>query len=128
MRANIINKVSITLKIMVIFSLFITTVCAASNPPASGGAAGGVSTSTIDGSLGEILWVLTLIGEAVCLGKCIQIGWMFIVGSIQDKARAKEALLPWIVGAFILFGASWLGPLIINTLGNGFLGRDVLTY
>ena len=36
------------------------------------------------------------------------------MSSAMDKSNAKMAVLPWIIGTFLCFGAAVIGPAIIN--------------
>ena len=39
-----------------------------------------------------------------------------MTSSAVEKSQAKTALVPWLVGTVVAFGASWIGPAIINLL------------
>lgn len=75
----------------------------------------------------EITQILFLIGAGVCIGKCIHIGILYVTSSAAEKSNAKMAILPWLIGTFVCFGAATLGTFIINLLkpeGN----KSVLDY
>lgn len=83
-------------------------------------------TETVNKILSEILTVMLGLGGAVCVGKLIHIGILYMTSSAVEKSNAKSAVLPWIIGTIVCFGASWIGPLIISLVkpnGNG----DVLS-
>ena len=48
-----------------------------------------------------------------------------MTSSAVEKSNAKAAVLPWIVGTIVCFGAGWIGPMIINMFK---IGVDVLDY
>ena len=48
-----------------------------------------------------------------------------MTSSAVEKSNAKAAVLPWIVGTIVCFGAGWIGPMIINMFK---IGGDVLDY
>ena len=78
---------------------------------------GEVTLSTVvTGSLQEIAEILFIVGAAVCVGKCIQIGIMYVTSSAVEKSNAKMAVLPWVIGTFICFGGATIGNFIINIL------------
>lgn len=49
------------------------------------------------------------------------IGIQYMVASAEDKAKVKEALVPYIVGCFVIFGAFSIWSIAVN------LGQDITT-
>lgn len=83
-------------------------------------ATGGMNT--VNKILIDILTVMLGIGGAVCVAKLIHIGILYMMTSAVEKSNAKAAVLPWLIGTIVCFGAAWIGPLIINLVkpnGNG---------
>jgi len=60
-----------------------------------------------------------LLGIAVVLAALIGavIGIKFIVSSVDEKAKIKEALIPYIIGCVVVFGAFTIWSIVIN-IGN----------
>ena len=69
--------------------------------------------------------IMLLIGAFVCVAKLIQIGILYVTSSAADKSNAKMAILPWLIGTFVCFGAATLGGYVIRLLQ---ITRDVLNY
>lgn len=67
-------------------------------------------------NLTEITQVLLIIGAGVCIAKCIHIGILYTMSSAAEKSNAKSAMLPWIIGTIVCFGAATIGSFVINTL------------
>lgn len=44
----------------------------------------------------------------------IVIGIQFMVASAEDKAKVKEALVPYIVGCIVIFGAFTIWSIAVN--------------
>ena len=74
----------------------------------------GGATSAVNSILGDILSVLLGVSGAVCVGKLIHIGILYMTSSAMDKSNAKSAVLPWLIGTIVCFGAAWIGPWIID--------------
>ena len=74
------------------------------------------------GTIGEIMSILLWLGFAIAIAKMMQIGVMFIIGGGSGKSNAKNALIPWVIGAMVcaLFGT--IGPFIINAIMGGSSG------
>ena len=79
-------------------------------------------------TLTKITSILLLVASAVCIGKVIQIGIMFLTASAAEKSHAKEAVLPWLIGTIVCFGAATIGSAIINIFVNAGLPSSVLDY
>lgn len=80
-------------------------------------------------TLVEITKILLLIGSAVCVGKIIHIGILYLTATAVEKSHAKEALFPWILGTIICFGAATIGGAVIKIFTQGsVLPSDVLSY
>lgn len=82
---------------------------------------------TVTNTLTEVTKIILIVGAAVCVGKCIQIGIMYTMSSANEKSNAKMALIPWVIGAIVCFGAATIGGAIINTIGSG-MPDNVLEY
>ena len=51
---------------------------------------------------------------AVIIG--LVIGIKFMVSSVEEKAKIKELLLPYVVGCGVVFGAFGIWSLVVNIL------------
>ena len=79
-------------------------------------------------TLSTITRILFIVGAGVCVFKCIQIGIMYTISSAADKSNAKSAILPWIIGTFVCFGAATIGNFIIDLIGGSLKDKPVLNY
>lgn len=77
-------------------------------------------------TLTEITQVLLVVAAGVCVGKVIHIGILYASSVAMDKSNAKSAILPWLIGTFICFGAAVIGPAIIGIFQGG--PTNVLDY
>lgn len=48
------------------------------------------------------------------------IGIQFMVASAEDKAKVKEALIPYVIGCAVIFGAFTIWSMAVN------LGQDIV--
>lgn len=90
------------------------------------GMAYAVDMSAITAPLTEITQVLLIVAGGACVGKIIHIGIQYVMSSAADKSNAKMALLPWLIGTIICFGAAVIGPAIIGIFNTG--PTNVLDY
>lgn len=48
------------------------------------------------------------------------LGTKFMIGSLEEKTQVKEALIPFVIGCIVVFGAFAIWRIIV-TLGNNFI-------
>ena len=48
------------------------------------------------------------------------IGIQFMIASAEDKAKVKEALVPYIIGCVVIFGAFTIWSIVVN------IGQDII--
>lgn len=85
------------------------------------GAGGG--TATIDNNKlkrasDSIYNLLSSTGMIISVIVGIVLGITFMMASAEDKAKVKEALIPYIVGCVVVFGAFGIWKIVINTFSG----------
>ena len=65
----------------------------------------------------EIVNLLFTIGLVIAFGIGLIIGIQFITGSVDEKAKIKETMVPYVVGCIVLFSVFTIWKLVIG-LGN----------
>lgn len=68
-------------------------------------------------------WLMVI---AICVAVIIGaiLGVLFITGSIEGKAKIQEALAPYIIGCFVVFGAFFIWKTLVN-VGNDLEGITI---
>lgn len=74
----------------------------------------GSSDSTFESKISGILGAVQMIGIIVSVGTLAIIGIKFMLGSVDEKAQYKQALIPWLIGAIMVFAMTSLPKLIYN--------------
>lgn len=64
------------------------------------------------GVLGVIQWV----GYIVAIGMLIWVGIKYVTSGAGEKAKAKETLIPIVIGAVLIAGATWIAQFIFNAV------------
>lgn len=82
------------------------------------GASGGAPDLT--GIFGSISDVLFAIACGVTGVSAAAMGINFLIQSVEDKAKIKESMVPWIIGILISFGAFGIWSLTIRMLNSAF--------
>ncbi len=67
-------------------------------------------------SLSDIFNTLALIGSAITVIVGGIIGIQFMLASAEDKAKIKESMIPYVIGAFVVFGAFGIWRLVVTVL------------
>lgn len=80
------------------------------------------SATKVKDVAGEVLGIIRTIGIVLSVVILILIGMKYMVGSVEEKAEYKRTLMPYLIGAFILFSGTTL-PSIIYDLAK-FLGQN----
>lgn len=64
----------------------------------------------------------TLLLIAICVSVLVGavLGIQFILGSVEGKVKVQEALVPYIVGCFVVFGGFAIWSIVIN-IGNSII-------
>lgn len=80
---------------------------------------GGQATSSkLQEKAGAILGVIQTIGAVVSVIMLIVIGIKYMLGSVEEKANYKKTLVPYVIGAFLLFTGTLL-PQVIYKFMHG---------
>ncbi|MBQ9267005.1 MAG: hypothetical protein IJ217_01815 [Clostridia bacterium] len=67
----------------------------------------------------EILAVLAVLAGAAAVGMLIYIGILYMTKGAGGAAKAKNTLLPWLIGCVIVGGASGLAQTVMNLARGG---------
>lgn len=66
----------------------------------------------------SIFSYIRIIGIILSVVMLVVIGIKYMLGSTEEKAKYKETLLPYIIGAFLLFTGSLIPQLIYDFMQN----------
>lgn len=99
-----------------------STVCMAGVDPGSiAGQLTGTSTSasTQVVSIGnQIIGIITTVGVVVAVVVLLVLGIKYMMGSASEKAEYKKTMIPYLVGAILIFGASAITKVVVG-IGSG---------
>ena len=77
-----------------------------------------IDESKLRDSSNDIYNILLYSGIALSVLIGAVLGIQFVTSSVEDKAKVKEALIPYIVGCVVIFGAFGFWKLAISLLNN----------
>ena len=68
---------------------------------------------------GNIVSIVTTIGIIVAVVVLLVLGIKYMMGSASEKAEYKKTMIPYLVGALLIFGASAITRVVVS-LGTSF--------
>ena len=107
---------SIILFVAIIMTMFTTIVRAGEDSTGtvdslfSGGSA---DTTSITGVGANIVSIITTIGIIVAVVVLLVLGINYMMGSASEKAEYKKTMIPYLIGALLIFGASAIAKAVI---------------
>lgn len=63
---------------------------------------------------GSILSILAIIGSGLSIIFLIILGIKYMLGSLEEKAEYKKTMMPYVIGAVLVFGASSIASIFFN--------------
>lgn len=83
----------------------------------AGGTADNIDEAKLQSTSKKVYQALMVIATIVAVIIGAILGFQFITASVEGKAKVQEALVPYIAGCIIVFGAFFIWKIAINT-GN----------
>lgn len=79
-----------------------------------------INTAELKETSDYMFKLLTAIGIVVMFLVGTIIGIKFMIASAEDKAKVKEALIPYVIGCAVIFGAFTIWSVVVD------LGQDIV--
>lgn len=73
--------------------------------------------------VGVVLGVLNVIGAIISVITIMIIGFKYMIGSVEEKANYKKVMVPWFIGAILVFTVTTI-PNILFNLGTSISEDD----
>lgn len=112
-----VSKIFATILLVVMLMSFASVVFAATSvDPGTWKSQPGnkIKTDDITNFSASLINVISIVGSAAAIITLIVLGIKYMMGSAEEKAEYKKTLLPYIIGAAMVFGASVLTGVIYN--------------
>lgn len=78
----------------------------------------GSGTSQITSIGGKIIGTIQIVGSVVAVAILVVLGIKYMMGSTEEKAEYKKTLIPYIVGAILIFAASNVASMVFNAVSS----------
>lgn len=76
------------------------------------------SSSEITNLGQKIIGAIQVIGIVIAVVVLLVLGIKYMVGSAEEKAEYKKTMMPYVVGALLIFAASTIVNVLYNVIGN----------
>ena len=76
------------------------------------------NTAGIQNLGNRIITIISSIGMVVSVVVLIALGIKYMVGSAEEKAEYKKTLLPYLIGAGLVFAASVIAQVVFNFMSG----------
>lgn len=122
MKRNVVKTIVLSV-IVIAVVLSSTTVLAASNydPNQYTGDGATIDSSRVGTFGNNIVSVITTAGSVLSVIVLVVLGIKYMMGSAEEKAEYKKTLLPYFIGAILVFAASTIASIIFS-VANGAWG------
>lgn len=112
MNKKVSKIMSMVMILIMILSVFSTVMAAGP------GDYTGTDTTTFKDLGNDIIGMLKAIGTILAVATLIILGIKYMMGSTEEKAEYKKTMLPYIIGAVLVFAAPYIAG-FVYTWANG---------
>ena len=113
---KILKKILLIILLIVMLIVTGTTVFADYTPSDLTGTAPAGTMQEVKSIGNKVIGVLQAIGIVVSVIVLSILGIKYMLGSVEQKAEYKKTMLPYVIGAALIFGASTISYIIMNAV------------
>ena len=77
---------------------------------------GTFNTDILKGGISKLYNILVILAIAIATVLAAILGIKFLTGSIEEQAEVKKALIPFVAGCFVAFGAFAIWKLVLTLI------------
>ena len=115
-----VEKIVTIIMVVMMLATVCTNVFAAVsvNPSSWTGTSNKIQTTEMNNWINSIINVVATVASGAAVIILIVLGVKYMMGSVEEKAEYKKTLLPYIIGAAFVFGASALTGVLYNVISS----------
>lgn len=115
--SKVISVMLIAIIVITIGTNVFAAVTGVSNPSElTGKTVSGTDKITSIGN--QVITILTIVGTVASVIILIILGLKYMMGSAEEKAEYKKTMMPYIIGAGLVFAASAIAGILYSFLSN----------
>lgn len=119
MKTKTMKILTMVFSVIAVIAMLSTAVCATSTAPTPDSLTATYSGTTGITTLGgKIMGILQTVGVVVAVVVLMVLGIKYMMGSAEEKAEYKKTMMPYIIGALLIFGATTIANMVYN-FANG---------
>ena len=107
---KILSKMLTILLIIVAVASVASSVMAAKDP----GSITITDSNDFDSIGGRIIGMIQSVGSIAAVAVLVVLGIKYMMGSTEEKAEYKKTMLPYVVGAILIFAASNIASMVFD--------------
>ena len=115
MSKNMVRVISVILFVLM-FAMVATPVFAVTGGGMQlpDGQGADVDTDGINSVANNVIQILKVVGAAIAVIVLLIMGIKYLMASVEEKADFKKAMIPYVVGAILVFAAPWIAGFILD--------------
>ena len=102
--------------LMIVFG-FVSTVYAA-NPYIGKFENAEKSVAEVEKFGGNILGIVQTVGTVIAVAILVVLGIKYVMGSAEEKANYKKSMIPYLIGAVLVFATTNIVAVIFSAIGD----------
>lgn len=114
MNTKKISKIVSVLMIVAMLAMASTVVFAQSTDPRTITPLQGTGAGSVKSLGQQILGIVQLVGSIAAVVVLVVLGIKYMMGSAEEKAEYKKTMIPYIIGAVLIFAASNVAGMIYD--------------
>lgn len=105
-------KIINALAIVLVLTLVLSNIAMAVNPATITGDTTGTTKITNVGK--QIVGVVQVVGSVISVLMIVVLGIKYMLGSAEEKSEYKKTMVPYLIGAVLIFAASNLAGMVYS--------------
>ena len=110
------KKIEIVLRIFIIIGIIILCMSYIRTYGFSVNDITGTETTELDSFGNGIIKIFSTAGSICSVIVLVILGIKYMIGSVEERAEYKKSLLPYVVGAFLVFASSTIAGIIYSII------------
>ena len=106
--------ISVLLVAFMMISIVTPVLAVGPSPEAYDGSGATTDVSKINDLGQNVISIVATVGSIISVVVLVVLGIKYMMGSAEEKAEYKKTLLPYIIGAALVFAASTVATVIFN--------------
>lgn len=111
--SKVLSVIALSVMILAVATNFVYAI-----DPASISITQGSGSSDITTLGGKIIGTIQVVGSVVAVAILVVLGIKYMMGSAEEKAEYKKTLIPYIVGAILIFAAANIASMVYKAVSG----------